>query len=574
MKYFIEFALCLILFFLVHHPINGQDFDSEDFGNQAAIDNWTSGGTNGGSTVWEWSDNPSVAIFNQQPPFASTSASNGFFYFDSDENGEYPHNVTLTSPAFDCSNQSVVYAQFQNQYTIFNSSSAAFLGVSTDGINFTDYPILSTTEPGDFNVAVQYVVVDITEQAAGEAEVYLQFRWEGNYEYAWKIDDLVLTSSDPNPPYDLSITEIQLPPNFQQPVSQLDIVRFKMEVENNGNMPQTNTFGIVEVIRNETTIFAATSEMIPNMEPGSTEILEFSEVWVQEGSGSYIVKYSVQGDNPETNPFDNTISKEFFIASNVFSKDDNNGNFPIQPDNVEENWETGNFYYMVNDGYFATRVFFSAVSDEDLEGKKVVVNLYQVTEDSDFNNFTDNDITLIGNREFTFTTQLSYNIVGVEFDNGPIPLEGGSEYIVTIIYPPELSAVFSPITYPYQVASVIRTDEWYLGGFGDDVTVVARLEVLLADAIQEQQLSDNNKISIYPNPSTTTLHVDIELEQKSNQSIIRIFNATGQLKYQKVLDNIQMENMEIDVSKYPVGVYMIRFDSDNGVRTLQFLKSE
>ncbi len=183
-------------------PLGAQVFWSESFSDQiAASTNWINGGVNAGPSDWLWSNDPNAGFQDPAlPAFNAPSTSNGYFYFDSNNNGLPTHDVTLTGQGriADCTGKSDVHLRFYSQYVFFNpDGTVAELGVSTDGVNFTYKPLFAGLPPN--LVYHDWVDVDLDE-ADNQAQVWLQFRWIGAYEYHWKIDDLELyTSCQQNP---------------------------------------------------------------------------------------------------------------------------------------------------------------------------------------------------------------------------------------------------------------------------------------------------------------------------------------------------------------------------------------
>lgn len=178
---------------LGYQNASAQAFWTETFSNQAsATTNWVNGGTNLGAEVWTWTNDP-LAGFQDPvvPGLGSATASTGYFLFNSDANGDgNAHDVTLTGvgvPA-NCSGKSNVHLKFYTQYFYFGINNAR-VGVSTNGTDFTYYQIL-TDLPAD-NIFDGEIDLPLPE-ADGQAQVWIQFRWEGNWEYHWKVDDLEL----------------------------------------------------------------------------------------------------------------------------------------------------------------------------------------------------------------------------------------------------------------------------------------------------------------------------------------------------------------------------------------------
>ncbi len=176
-----------------------QTFLTETFSSAAAFSAWTSANGGSGTQQWVRSTVPGVNFgFSTAPkPFKSTTAANGFAFFNSDANGENAHVATLTSAPINCASQTSVRVRFHSQYAAFSQDALAEVRVSTDGgTTWTGYQVLSTltgfpTNAGAF--VPDDVVTDIAlPTASGKPSVLLQFRWTGNFEYGWKIDDIEL----------------------------------------------------------------------------------------------------------------------------------------------------------------------------------------------------------------------------------------------------------------------------------------------------------------------------------------------------------------------------------------------
>ncbi len=176
-----------------------QTFLTETFGSAAAFTTWTSANGGAGTQQWVRSTVPGVNFgFTTAPKaFKSPTAANGFAFFNSDANGENAHVATLTSAPINCASQTSVRVRFHSQYAAFNQDALAEVRVSTDGgTTWTGYQVLSTlagfpTNAGAF--VPDDVVTDVAlPTASGKSSVLLQFRWTGNFEYGWKIDDIEL----------------------------------------------------------------------------------------------------------------------------------------------------------------------------------------------------------------------------------------------------------------------------------------------------------------------------------------------------------------------------------------------
>ncbi|MBK6929320.1 MAG: T9SS type A sorting domain-containing protein [Saprospirales bacterium] len=177
---------------LAANTVFTQPFWIETFANQAtAATNWVHGGVNAGTGVWTWTSDPEAGVPGF-PAFNASTATDGYFYFDSDANDENnAHDVTLTgvgNPA-GCTGKNNVHVRFQYQYSEFNTPAQAFVGVSTDGMNFTYYEVLANALEDEL---LQGIIDVALPEASNQPQVWLQFRWTGEWEYHFKLDDIEL----------------------------------------------------------------------------------------------------------------------------------------------------------------------------------------------------------------------------------------------------------------------------------------------------------------------------------------------------------------------------------------------
>ncbi len=76
---------------------------------------------------------------------------------------------------------------------------------------------------------------------------------------------------------------------------------------------------------------------------------------------------------------------------------------------------------------------------------------------------------------------------------------------------------------------------------------------------------ENNKISLYPNPVYDVL----SLLTDGSASKVKILNINSQTLFET---NIQSAKSQIDVSKLPQGIYLLRFENENNAQTVKFVK--
>ena len=74
----------------------------------------------------------------------------------------------------------------------------------------------------------------------------------------------------------------------------------------------------------------------------------------------------------------------------------------------------------------------------------------------------------------------------------------------------------------------------------------------------------NNTVSVFPNPASYTLTIDL-----SGQATIKILNMHGQLIESRTTND---NNVNIDVSNLPGGVYVVEARTDKGISVSKFIK--
>ena len=192
---------------------------SEDFSAGGIPVDWSNEDPSGNNALWNHCENPNAGQgngntgscpgiwddpLNQQTPFASTTASNGFVTMDSSiVNLSGPHVSELTTPSINLSQASKVVVSFQSHIGahVLNPNENALFQVSVDGgKNWSDYqpfPDLVVGSPPTpptirWSSNATYSQFDISDIAAGQPNVLLRWQWTGLFEYHWNLDDVVV----------------------------------------------------------------------------------------------------------------------------------------------------------------------------------------------------------------------------------------------------------------------------------------------------------------------------------------------------------------------------------------------
>lgn len=218
----ISTLLCLSFFLLTNAPRPfSQVFLEVDFAGGMLPVGWSSNDISGNEVTWQGCPAPGSCGLSNLPPtltalthFKSTTADNGFVAVNSDAAGHLPndgHISRLSTSALDCSDKSRVFLQFQTAIgtATRNAANNAVLRVMSDAGTQTYRPF-SMLEKNDITQIAPipvlakgkayFVTLDITSVAANQPEVYLEWEWKGNFEFAWLIDDILLSTENPARP--------------------------------------------------------------------------------------------------------------------------------------------------------------------------------------------------------------------------------------------------------------------------------------------------------------------------------------------------------------------------------------
>jgi hypothetical protein len=166
---------------------------------------WTKTDLSGnGAGNWQYTTtkplNWSNSGFPGARPIMATSSS-GYMMFDSNgqnagTNDSKAEKADLVSPAINLSGYNSTTLKFEDYYWhVFNDTISVW--VSTDGVNFTDvWTCYNDTCNSDYNTGRgDTIIVDISSIADNQSTVYVKFRWIGNYDLFWAIDDIKITGN-------------------------------------------------------------------------------------------------------------------------------------------------------------------------------------------------------------------------------------------------------------------------------------------------------------------------------------------------------------------------------------------
>jgi len=156
-----------------------EEFNGEIPNTWTNIDNTTNGGG-----IWSFSTIGPVNYTDDK--LLSSTNTNGFAIFDSyNSNDSIAEDADLITPTLNCSENSNVILNIEH---FFRSGLGGSIIISVSNDNGNTYNNVYVSTNTTLNPYVQYI--DISNFAAGQSNVKIKFKWQGNYSFYWMIDDI------------------------------------------------------------------------------------------------------------------------------------------------------------------------------------------------------------------------------------------------------------------------------------------------------------------------------------------------------------------------------------------------
>ncbi|MBK9176549.1 MAG: T9SS type A sorting domain-containing protein [Flavobacteriales bacterium] len=563
----------------------GTTFWSEDFSGGAIPAGWTNTdtGTPSGTpnVTFVWSNDPAAvapAALGYAPSanFNAPGANNGYLWANSDRGlpaaPATNHLTQLTTTAIDCSGQPTVQLTFDGLIGVFDLDAADFVKVrvSTDLSNWTDYqpfPCLITGAAAPpcsrWSANPEQVILDISATAANQSVVYLQFQWEGGWEYFWAIDNIALSQL---PDYErrlanVFMTHIDGGYEFHRiPQNEFgSTITVGGEATNQGANPQTNL--TITATINPGGLTA--SQNFAAVAPGETASMSQTINIGALAEGEYTTVYTITSneDASESDPSNDTYTRKFKVDNLVYSLDGKG----VHPAGIENLTSMGsNSFLDAADGleimtYYQLRVSTTVyavraeITSATVPGGAVIVSIHDTLPV-----FNDNMNQPIAQSDVVTVTAADVTngyITGV-FDNPVVLAPNGYYASIRLLSNNNANdiRVFDDVTVAQpNIASLIYipNDVVYSNGNASAVRLV------LDPTIGIQENRELMGVGMYPNPTNGVLNFTTVL---SGNHAIEVMDILGNVVLTQRLNG----NGIIDLTGMAVGVYMVRVEHAQG----------
>lgn len=347
---------------------------------------------------------------------------------------------------------------------------------------------------------------------------------------------------------------------------------------------------------------ATISQTLTDVAPLSLNSVTFDDSYTPSAIGEYTVVYS-NSLTPDV------LERKFVITDYTYALDDNNivtnTNGTIEPDSarfVEAfgfRYDFGNFYRTGPTAQVATHASFMISNPDELytgeaSADVFYINLYNADPDGNGSvpypaafvsysglNESGGPLIPVASAEYVLSdTDEGFQFITVEFPD-PVNLAPNKIYLLMVEYNGSEAATGIPPKYAFGGTEIMAgglgtamfgdslyTDGWF-PLYGGTYNAIVRLH-LDGFATSTTEPLDNSKVAVSPNPATSTVNLELSLDQTADVVEVRILDFTGRMVSMRQLENVQNGTFSFDVSKLPVGNYFLSITTPEGFRSKKF----
>lgn len=287
---------------------------SEDFSGGALPAGWTNTGAGGAWTFSSTSPLNGVAL-------GTTTAANGYAIFNSDllGNDGLAENVDLITASFSCAGESVVLLSFEDVFAQFATSSGTVSVSANNGPWVDVYTVGPGIPQGNVNGNPNVENIDISATAGNQANVRLRFKYQGDWDYWWVVDDILVYAPASN---DAAIVNARISEYSAIPLSQVTPMTPSVDVLNNGGLPMTGITVTTNIIANSTntTVYTATMTQA-SLAPGLTTTLTAANSYTPTANDLYLVENIVSIIEADAVAANDTFVTAVSVEDSLYARD-------------------------------------------------------------------------------------------------------------------------------------------------------------------------------------------------------------------------------------------------------------
>ncbi len=499
---------------------------------------------------------------------SSTSASDGFAMYDSDAlNSSYsPQEAYIQyNGTVDCSSYPYVNIEFESYHRKFRDS--IFVEVSIDGINWDRYEVHPGQATNTTTANPELVSVNVSATAGSQPVVYFRFKYEGEWDYAWMIDDVSFAETPNNYVtiddevfggwwigYNIS-GGIGCDYTFN-PLSQLAANPYKIEavIRNAGVAPQNMTLHAEAFDQITNSVYTSTSNS-QYLSSSQQDTFAVNNTFNPTTLGLYELNMWGVGDSANTD----TSSKQTVVTQYSYGKDlnDYQGSY-ILGNATRENHVTSFFDIYANENLYSVDLYIAPWS---IPGTKIYGVLYEADPTAGAN-----PIYLDQTDDHTITSSDLDSWITLSFAN-PISLIAGVGYEMGAAgyqHPSDSAGIgYSGLALGTENSlfdanggspNSAGTPTWYY------ITQNPMIRMNFDPASSGSTISKNlikSDLNIYPNPANNV----ISISNLDNFDFLQIKDLLGKVVYKKNISKVN--NTTIDVQGFSTGTYLLNIEGSS-----------
>lgn len=613
MKHFITRILTVCALIAFVGSVQAQVFYTQNFENPGLPTGWTTADPSGNNVLWARCADAATDCHADLSSFGfeiynGTDKDNGFMVMDSDAGGLIPNNGThqsqLTTAAINCADKSQVFLTFEHYIGVFGAideaTDDAVLFVSNDGnswVPFTLFGDLTGNGNSRFSDNPTNSVIDISSVAANQSTVYLRWEWIGNFEFAWCLDKVELTTEDvtpPPPPHDLAVSDFFYPvSSYATPESQIatDTFGFTAYISNLGSATQTDVRVYAYVLQynpqGQFQGFAhVDSVIVPALAPGVVDsAITFENQYAPElPMGLYAVAYEVVADSLDANEDDNFDGDFFEVTDFLFAKE-NGPEIGYQPASGGD-WGVGNYYRMGPglDIFKAVVAEFTYSTDAPQVAGDINIDftLFQIndTVDLNFDNFEPDgtSMTIIGSATFDAPDDAAdfdlHEVVLYDQNTAEegVILEPNGRYLLAASYVGDNSSAFHAFNENVSadfITTLLYVNGQWGGNFTGNPNPVLRMYLALFTSSDNNPLEET-ALTVFPNPTADFVSLQVKFDEPTDATIT-IADINGRVVRTENRAAMLDETVTYQMPQLASGTYLARIATTKGTRTLKFV---
>lgn len=539
------------------------------------ITTWTLANTSIPPLDWSVELDPAAIPVTALSPFASTTASNGYLFINSDATGGTdgdgtPVECTATSPMIDLTGWPYVQLTFSHNYRWWQDTRA--VRVSADGgTTWTQFDMTDANGyPNNQNSNnPQDEVINISSIAGDQDSVMVQFYYFDNDYWAWywAVDDVAISEIPDNA---MNISEAVQGGwwiNYTntggdgydytlKPMSQLanNPYSFEAVLRNAGIAPQNSYLSAEVKDGSGTTVYTDVSNTLLLDVNYPQDTFATNSTFSPTSTGTYTVEMWGTGDSTSTS----LISLDMTVTDYVYARDNDT------PDGA---WRVGRScggqILGVKYDMYADETLYSLqvhIDDQSIIGTPVYVILYEDVANGDPIYITQSD-------DYILTAADLGNWITIPFDGGEM-VYSGTGYVAAVGgYANPVDTFLVSVSGESQGSCYIQDNGCDIGsgGFGywytTSETPMIRMNFDPFSVGMEDNVF-NSFIKIHPNPNSGIFTIELNNAFKDNCDV-SIKNMLGQEVFAKSLNGTSSEN--IDLSDYDKGIYLIEITNSDKI---------